>query len=195
MSLYKTHENKAFLNYLPQKNDIKDGVAVKYMSFAKLVDDTVRYDFYYNCSKVMTYFNLTPIAAASKLFEKYVPRFHENRYDLVQIFNETFDLDKKFGVEINKEYHEFEDVEIEEILLANRNGTKGGDAGANKFAWKTAGSICSFIFVGIMKYVMNLEIVKNLLNKDEEDLKELKKSMKGKVDGGIAKFLFNDDGD
>lgn len=60
------------------------------MSFVKLLDDFVRYDFYYNCSAVMTYFNLTPITPALKLFEKYVPRVHESRYDLVQIFNETF---------------------------------------------------------------------------------------------------------
>lgn len=195
VSLYKTHENKAFLNYLPQ-NHGKDGLNVKYMSFAKLIDDSVRYDFYYNCSTVMTYFNLTPIAPASKLFEKYVPRFYENRYDLVQIFNETFDLNEKFATEINKAYHEFENVEIEESLFIENNGTGQAEGNSNtqKIAWKTLGSLGSFIFVGLLKWIMSFEFVKNLMkDQDEEQKKEYKKSISEKLGKGITKLLDGDD--
>lgn len=166
------------------------------MSFAKLLDDSVRYDFYYNCSTVMTYFNLTPIAPASKLFEKYVPRVHENRYDLVQIFNETFNLNSKFATEINKEYREFENVEIEENQMLGINGTSEDDGNSNKIkiAWKTLGSIASFIFVGFLKWILSFDFVKNLMrDRNEEKMKEYQKSVSEKLGKGVSKFLDDDD--
>lgn len=200
MSLYATHESGAmesepFLRYLPQKHGLKDGLEVKYMSFAKLIDDSVRYDFYYNCSTIMTYFNLTPIAAASKIIEKYVPRFHEIRYDLVQIFNETFNMDEKFGKEINKEYQEFENVNVEDDSLRGTNGTvKDADENSNTIAWRSLGSVGSFLLVGLLKYIMSFECVKNMLkDRDEEEIKEYRKSISQNISDKVLKFLGDDD--
>lgn len=85
---------------------------MKFISITKLRDDGIRYDFYYNCSDVLTYFNETPRSPATEIITKFVRRFNESRYDLVQIFNETFHFNEKYGKYYNEEIPEFDDIEV-----------------------------------------------------------------------------------
>lgn len=190
VSLTRTLETRPFLVY-QSRRAYKSPVNVNFIAFSKLFDDSVRYDFYYNCSDVLTYFNETPVTPATQIIEKFVRRYNESRYDLVQIFNDTYDIDEKFGKYYNEEIPEFDDIDIiDEDFKFRFNSTQTSTTDGSEYVQKALAGVCSFVFVGILKYISSVDSVKNLLGKDEEKRTSIAK----KFDAGtITKYFGEED--
>lgn len=166
------------------------------MALSKLFDDSLRYDFYYNCSDVLTYFNETPVAPATQIIQKFVRRLNESRYDLVQIFNDTYDIDEKFGKYYNEELPDFDDIDIiDDDFKSSFNSTQKSTTDRSETVQKVVAGACSFLFVGILKYISTFKPLKNLLgNKDEEKIQEDKIGIAKKFNAGaISKYFGEED--
>lgn len=169
------------------KNLDRDPVNVKTMSMSKLYRDEIRYDFYYNCSDVLTYFNETTRFPATQIMNKTVKRFNETRYDLVKIFNDTFSLDDRYGKYYNNEVHEFEDIEF---IEESQNNMDSDSKFPSHFKKALTGA-CSFLFIGILKYASSLKCVKNMTQDvvDDEKVKKYRQSMSEKFDTQMTTFF------
>lgn len=153
---------------------------------SKLYNDEIRYDFYYNCSDVLTYFNETTRFPTTTIMNKTVKRFNEQRYDLVKIFNDTFSIDERYRNYYNEEFHEFEDIDFEEPPTAEDPNSKL----PSHFKKALTGAF-SFLFIGILKYVMGLKCVKNFTSDviDDEKLKKYRLGLGEKFDSGVTTFF------
>lgn len=163
----------------------RDRVKVKSMSMSKLYSDEIRYDLYYNCSGVLTYFNETPRHPASRIIDKFVKRLNETRYDLVKIFNDSFSLDERYGKYYNNEVHEFEDIEFEE----ESNNFNPDTSFIPGYLKKALTGACSFLFIGILKFASSMQCVKDMAEDDEDKIKGYRKKVSEKFDSHLTSFF------
>lgn len=170
--LTRTYETKPFVVYQLNRTD-RATVSVQSMSMAKVYDDAIQYDFFYNCSSNLTYFDETRTPKATKVIKKFVKRFNEDRYDLVQIFNESFNMDEKFGKYYNEETLLFDDTDFQEVQGKDAQANNKTDNGITNKMLTGAGS---FLLVALLKYISSLECVKNLVNNDDEKLKRFQQN-------------------
>lgn len=172
--------------YLSQKED-REPVDIQSMSMSKVYGDANRYDFYYNCSDEMTYFDDTPRSRHIQIIDKLVKRFNDTRHDLVLIFNDSFNMNEKYGDYYNNDFLQFDETDFKQVKI-----TPPATGSNYETVTKMLTGACSFLFVCLLKYITSLECVKNMTKDvDEEKLKTYTKSISKTFDAGLNVGLDN----
>ncbi len=168
MLLTRTYEKKPFFVYHLNRTD-REPVDIQSMSMAKVYDDAIRYDFYYNCSNQLTYHNETSRLPATEILPKHVKRYNETRYDLIQVFNETLNMDEKYGRYYNNESKGllFDDTDFHED--DSKPPPPDNKLDVTK---KILAGTASFLFVGFLKFISSLNCVKRIAAVDEDKIKK-----------------------
>lgn len=200
MSLRQPHEEYPFLYYDARYKSNLKPVDVKYMTMVKFHEDFIRYDFYYNCTDVLSFDNRDEPIHQNKYFKKddnntdtdsypiiweYVSKqFNEIKFDVLHIYHDSYKVYEKSTSKAFEDSGEYGDQSANTTILVQSSGqakdepsTFGEFSGLFK---KAVVSVGSFLFIGIVKIICSLDFVKNLLKEadvDDDKVKDLSKKM------------------
>lgn len=216
----RPYEKYAFLSYDPgrRKDDMDlQPVAVKYMKMVKVHEDFVRYDFFHNCTDLL-WFQKERELPKQQLYVvqnqssdadydtsndtypmiwKYTSkRFETVKYDVLHVFQDSYHIYEKSSQIPIEDSSDYEGRPEAKSTIQDKTNTdkhsEGNGKGMQEMISKAMAAVGSFLFIGILKWIFQMEFVKNLLkevNVDDEKAEVLRKSVSSVVNKNIAKTL------
>lgn len=207
VTLTHPFEEVPFLEYHANLAKNLTPVAVKYMTMVKVHEDFVRYDFYYDCTDLLTMSKkhklVMPDATLGKdsypvIFEYISKQFKAVKYDALHVFNDSYQIYEKSNRIINADNNEYEEQASVDASNSAENLDKTSENPSKwkKFVEKGLVGAGSFIVVGILKLLFSLDCVKNLMKEaelDDDQAKNLRMNVSNVVNKNIASQLGFDD--
>lgn len=196
------------------------------MTMIKVHEDFVRYDFFHNCTDLLFFERRNELKILDEvahefeedddvngtdkypmIWEYASKRFNTTKYDVLHVFQDSYQIyDKSSQLQI-EDSSDYEDKASENLKKSGSGSEKPGTDPPSKgdgsgstisnIIKKAVVGVGSFLFVGILKLICQLEFVKNLMKEadvDDDKAKDLRKSVSNVVNKNIASTLGFGDG-
>lgn len=187
----------------------------------KVHEDFIRYDFFHNCTDLLFFKRRNELKILGEvrnesvdvdgtdkypmIWEYASKRFNTTKYDVLHVFRDSYQIYEKSSQIQTEDSSDYEDKTSGNSKKSGPGSEKPGTDPPSKggstiseIIKKGVVGIGSFLFVGILKLICQLEFVKNLMKEadmDEDKAKDLRKSVSNVVNKNIANKLGFDDND
>lgn len=184
MSLTRPYEKYPFLVYGASKQKLTP-VDVQYMTMLKFHNDFIRYDFFHNCTDVLSFSDKQRISDSNgtdsfpQIWEYISKQYNVDKYDVLHVFQDAYQIyEKSHPIVYNEDSGDDEDDSISKAKETNSEQSSDKvNAETPKSLQKGIVGVGSVLLIGVLKLVGN-RCVKLLMREGNVDDDKAKEGLK-----------------